>query len=806
MAKRVRLRIEGMLEQGVQVTLEISDMGQPPFMEATGALPAAPTIVTALHHWQQQYHQTAQTTRIHVQQVRVRPNAATQLETLHQAEKALEQAFKNWLESAPFHPLDRQLREALQVQESVQLLLKTSDRRLHALPWHRWDFFERYPLAELAISTPAGRIPPQSLRSPGGVKILAILGDRQGIDTAADRQFLAQLPDAQVVFLIEPSRQDITDQLWEQSWDILFFAGHSQTEGHQGRIYLNPHESLTLAELKYGLRTAIAHGLQLAIFNSCDGFGLAMELEQVQIPQLIVMREPVPDPVAQAFLKYFLQAFSHQQPLYQAVRQGRERLQGLEDRYPCATWLPILFQNPAVVPPTWQSLQGESAPPASDRPSDAIPGEAPSPGMPPPPVRATPSRFKIGARILLTSLVMTGLCFGIRALGWLQPPELAAFDALLSLRPPEPPDPRLLVIVITDDDVRAQPEATRRGSLSDATLLQVLQRLQSHQPRAIGLDIYRDFAVQPQYPELVKQLQQSDRLVAVCKVGEVERQERGIAPPPELPLEQVAFSDLVLDADNTARRQLLAMTPPPDSRCVAPFALSLQLALRYLAAEKIALDYATPETWRLGKLTFHPLKAPVGGYQKMDDRGYQILLNYRASPSPAQGVRQVTLGQVLRGEVKPEAVQNRIVLIGTIAEGTNDTWLTPYHTPHGNQLAIPGVMLQAQLTSQLLSAVLDDRPLLTAWPVWLEGLWMLAWASLGAALAWGVRKPAYLGLALLAAIAAVWGTCLLLLIQTGIWVPLVPPILSLMASSISYRTWESRDHFILGDASRMTVL
>ncbi len=58
------------------------------------------------------------------------------------------------------------------------------------------------------------------------------------------------------------------------------------------------------------LRKAISRGLQLAIFNSCDGLGLANDLAELNIPQIIVMRSPVPDLVAQEFLKHFLKAFS----------------------------------------------------------------------------------------------------------------------------------------------------------------------------------------------------------------------------------------------------------------------------------------------------------------------------------------------------------------------------------------------------------------------------------------------------------------------------------------------------------------
>jgi hypothetical protein len=129
------------------------------------------------------------------------------------------------------------------------------------------------------------------------------LGHRAGIDIDRDRSLLAALPDAAVTFLVEPHRSQLTDQLWNQPWDILFFAGHSETTAAQGRISINPTDHLTLEELTYGLRRAVAQGLQLAIFNSCDGLGLAHALAPLHLPHMIVMREPIPDPVAQAFLK-----------------------------------------------------------------------------------------------------------------------------------------------------------------------------------------------------------------------------------------------------------------------------------------------------------------------------------------------------------------------------------------------------------------------------------------------------------------------------------------------------------------------
>ncbi|MGK7914779.1 MAG: substrate-binding domain-containing protein, partial [Prochloraceae cyanobacterium] len=152
---------------------------------------------------------------------------------------------------------------------------------------------------------------------------------------------------------------------WEQPWDILFFAGHSRSEGQRGRIYINQNDSLSIEEISSALKKVIEGGLQLAIFNSCDGLGLANELEKLHIPQTIVMREAVPDRVAQKFLTYFLPSFAQGATLYQAVRWARERLKGLESEIPGASWLPVICQNPAVVPPTWSDLLGKKLSPLS---------------------------------------------------------------------------------------------------------------------------------------------------------------------------------------------------------------------------------------------------------------------------------------------------------------------------------------------------------------------------------------------------------------------------------------------------------
>jgi AAA-like domain/CHAT domain len=376
MSKRAILRCDGSLEQGFGAILEIRDAAPidaigghhrqaAVFTEVTGFLPPEIELIQLLATWQQHYLASLGVSRICLESISTRIGSLAESNNCRQLAKELQQCLIRWLASSQFQIVEQRLRETLDVKDSVEVLLRTNDRRLHRLPWHRWDFIERYPHAEVSIGSMPQLIA-QLARPPHLVRILAILGDRQGIDIEADRQLLANLPQTDVVFLVEPSRQEVYSHLWEQTWDILFFAGHSNTEQQQGRIHLSAGESLTIDELRYGLRRAIVggavpleqRGLQLAIFNSCDGLGLAYELEQLHLPQSIVMREPVPDRVALVFLKQFLSTFAGGGSLHSSVRQAREYLQGWEGEFPCASWLPIIFQNPAMPPLKWHHLQG----------------------------------------------------------------------------------------------------------------------------------------------------------------------------------------------------------------------------------------------------------------------------------------------------------------------------------------------------------------------------------------------------------------------------------------------------------------
>jgi CHASE2 domain-containing sensor protein len=756
MSKLVFLKMDGNLEQGFRVTLEIGEDNARSYIEAYGSLPGYPDLSNFLIQWQNKYNSLVNnSSRIKPKEIIYCGSINSRINECKQLESTIHNYLQSWLNCQEFRSINNTLREELSRGDIVRVLIRTNDEQLQQIPWHLWDFFQTYSQAEFALSTITFQKTAKSLPK-SKVKILAILGNNTGIDVQKDREFLESLPNSEITFLVEPLLKDLNNQLWEHQWDILFFAGHSETHVDTGRIYINQTDSLTINELSNALKTSIAQGLQLAIFNSCDGLGLARQLAKLNIPQIIVMRQPVPDKVAQEFLKHFLEAFSNGKSLYLASREAREKLQGLEDKFPSATWLPVIFQNPAVVPPTWNSLL-ISAPNTS-----------------------VPKKHKRSlTKLLATSLVVTMSIIGARYLGMLQQWELHLFDQIMQSRPREAADDRVLIIGIKEEDFQLPEQKDRKGSLSDLALAKLIEKLEPHKPRAIGLDIFRDFPVNPKQVSLKNYLQKNDKFFAICQVGEPEGEERGISQPPELSIEHLGFSNIIPDADGVIRRHLLSMDVPSTSLCQTPISFSLQLASRYLKEENIT-PKITQGNWQLGNVVFHRLQSPTGAYQKADTWGNQILLNYRSYHSPLQIADIVTLKDILTNKVKPETIKNRIILIGVMTRTSGDQFSTPYSFSQSAYKEMPGVIIHAQMVSQILSAVLDGRPLIQTWSFWGDFLWIWGWSITGGIIVWYFSAALHRIVVGGITIITLYGLCYWLLIQ-GNWAPLVPSTIALLS-------------------------
>ncbi len=777
MGKLVILKIGGgSFEQGFPVVFQVGEESQSaegsliyaPMVQVAGALPAASNLPFIYECWQAAYRQLDQIFRLGA------PSQQTTnfsvIQDCQQAAQQLLHRFNQWLQTEDLRSIREKWLEVLHPQEPIRVILQTEQQLIQRLPWHHWELMERYAKAEIALSSPTYQRLHYRRSPPAILKILAILGDSQGIDLQADRVLLEQLPNAEIKFLVTPDRSALDQQLWSQPWDILFFAGHSDSQGGMGGMRINATDRLTIPQLKYALQQAVNQGLQLAIFSSCDGLGLARDLAELHIPQIIVMREPVPDYVAQAFLKFFLTAFSQGNSLYASVRSAREQLHGLEDRFPCATWLPMISQNPAECPMSWPAFKEESvdlaALPASDRPWLFNFLRQP---------RWQKEALKQWLKVSTVSLVIGLSVVGIRSVGLLKSTELFAFDQFLRLRPSEPPDQRLLIVTI-DAAERDKYGDTLPNigpiSISDRYLNQLLQKLLYYSPRLIGLDLYRDFPVDRTQKDLAIQYQQNPKIISVCKARFAGKD--SIAPPPDIPSDQVesrvGFSDFVTDSDHQLRRHLLAMTPTildAGIPCYTSYAFSTQLAVHYLQAQGVAIDL---DTWRWRDVAIPLLESSSSGFWQIDG-GRQIPINYRMTESPAL---RVSLTEVLSGkgtgEVSPGIIKDRIVLVGVTANRA-DMWNTPIDPQ------MPGVVVQAHLTSQLLSAVLDHRPLLRVWPNWVEIIWILGWAIGGGLVALKLQSPVRLAIALLLVSLSLSGIGWILFIQ-AVW---ILPVASLVA-------------------------
>jgi len=740
-------------------------------IQLTGSLPPDAELQQLYEHWKNLYEALASVCTSHTRSNNLDRTIVFEEGEVLQFSRSeffnvceqLTNRFNNWLNSQSFNRIEYHLRTHLNYNDSIRLIVETDDETLRCFPWQLWHFFEDYPHAEMALSYQEyQQIKSLSKKSTTQIRILAILGNSEGIDVQQDRVLLEQLPFSEVIFLVEPKRKELDRWLWdEQGWDILFFAGHSSTEnsGKIGYLEINAAEKISLDQLKNALKQAISRGLRLAIFNSCGGLGLAQQLAYLSIPQIIVMRQPVPDLVAQEFFKHFLRAFKSGKSFYAAVREARERLQALEDECPCASWLPVICQNPAVEPFSWPQFATTNQ---ISRKTELYP--------------------------FIISIFVSILVVGLRMLGFGLDWEINIFNWLLRMRPYEGQDPRILIVIATPEDIKAQSiQPTGKASLSDHTLAQLLDKLQQqYQPTTIGIDIYRDFPAETHKSELGTSLRQNN-IFGICKVRSLlDGDKDGIAPSPEISEQQIGFADFVADHDRVVRRHLLAMSRSSDATdpCVAVNSFSLLIALHYLEkAKKIGFNYTSTGEIKVGEIVFKELDTYFGSSQVLDTRGRQILLNYRSLNSPDEIATTIELRDIIEDKIPSSQLtqlKGRIVLIG-IADSLSvsaDYWPTPFSTNQSmDKKEIPGIFIQAHMISQLISAVLDQRPLLWFMPWWVDFFWILT----GCLIAILLDKIGILRLEFIAVIILCVNFALayLLFIQ-GVIIPLFPLIIALL--------------------------
>jgi CHASE2 domain-containing sensor protein len=381
-------------------------------------------------------------------------------------------------------------------------------------------------------------------------------------------------------------------------------------------------------------------------------------------------------------------------------------------------------------------------------------------------------------------VVVIGLIMSARLSGLLQFFEWISLDYFLRQLPEESNhkgavDDRIVIIGINDRDIRQ----IGNYPIPDADMARLLRQLQTYAPAVIGLDIFRDIPVEPGYQERVAVFKEIKNLIAIEKVLPPDR----IPPPSELSSQQVGFSDVFFDADGQVRRSLLGMYRDKTKKEYV-FSLSLRLAEAYLATREIFLEngISDPHAMRFNQTELPRFLANTGGYVNANVEGVQILLNYRRGK---QRFRTFSFEDILNQKVAPDLLRDRIVIVGITADSINDF----LNTAAIAQLNPPGMMrgveFHAHATSQIISAVLEGRPLLKTFPDRLEYLWILGWGLLAIPLG-NLTQSAIKNLfgALLAS-CVLLGISYVLLWIGGWWLPVVPAWIVFVINGVAYTTY-----------------
>ena len=298
--------------------------------------------------------------------------------------------------------------------------------------------------------------------------------------------------------------------------------------------------------------------------------------------------------------------------------------------------------------------------------------------------------------------------------------ELKAFDKLMQLKRIEQKDSRLLIIEVTEENLQ------KYGyPVPNETLAKLIEKLERYQPKVIGVNILRE-----------QRIENDNKLIYDCNHPVKDNPNSPGNPPPQgVSKERVGFSNVVEDSDEVIRRHLLFMNPK-GSLCQTPFSFSFLLAAYYLETQGIYPE-ETPEGYtKFNQTILKKLTADnTGVYGNEDLGGYQLLLNYRLvkeykNTEKDLQISQIaetwTLDSVLKNEVSLDYVRDKIIIIGSTSNVSGGVYFpTPYSEGQYNK--IQAVELQAQMVSQIISAVLDNRPLLSFLPKWGEVLWIWSW-------------------------------------------------------------------------------
>jgi hypothetical protein len=363
--KEIIIRLgAGTIQDGFHnVTVELKSGNITQWEDRSKLLPN-PELQQLLHQWQVIYPSAVQTLSPGLNQSPVFDtdtitNVSSQ--DLVELNYNFRTKLNDWLNLGDFRKIDRRLRTDLNVLDRILVIIVSEQSQVWRLPWHFWDLFEDYRAAVEVFCKPRFTDVRQIKSQPNGkVDILTLSGRDPQLNLNTD--FLKTLSKADPQVLETNSATEFAEKLNQSTaWDILIFNGHGNTIdyqfGQEGVIYFDNDHPIEISRLKTTIQIAVERGLQIAIFNCCNGLGLAEQLSDLNIPYIIVMREIVPNQCAQDFLRQLLTQYSRGDSFPAAFKQARKSLKlSVGGFAQFADWLPILFHNPLSDQVTWRDL------------------------------------------------------------------------------------------------------------------------------------------------------------------------------------------------------------------------------------------------------------------------------------------------------------------------------------------------------------------------------------------------------------------------------------------------------------------
>ena len=286
---------------------------------------------------------------------------------LREAEAALLDVFHRWLRREELY----EIRAKIASTANSGVFITCNPLELARLPWETWSIGAEFGSSMAIARSPLNiraNVKQNLVQRHRKPRVLAILGDDTGLNLQGDRDSLnslQQIAELQIVTweVNQPSaaiKERIKTALIDpKGWEILFFAGHSnETAITGGELAIAPGVAIAVKEIAPQLTIAKNKGLQFALFNSCSGLSIANSLIDLGLSQVVIMREPIHNRVAQVFLVQFLKALGEHQNVSEALITTSKYLK-TQDAYPSAYLIPSLFCHPdaqlyKIAPWKWQ--------------------------------------------------------------------------------------------------------------------------------------------------------------------------------------------------------------------------------------------------------------------------------------------------------------------------------------------------------------------------------------------------------------------------------------------------------------------